>query len=190
MSEYPKIQTPDVAPSPDGRKRNTVLSDGTVELTAAMFKVLGDPTRLRVLEVLNEQGSATGSSLMARLGITQQAVSKQLGILPPCRHRAQAAQRRMGALRADRLDRLVAGRAGRRDAGGRRRRRPRLIRAAPPLGTPRPNAVAVCPKEGDPQPLACLVVTTCALRRPVGVSQSCDWPPTERRRCIASDTVR
>jgi DNA-binding transcriptional ArsR family regulator len=90
MSEYPKIQTPDAASSSDGRKRNTVLSDGTVELTAAVFKVLGDPTRIRVLEVLNEQGSATGSGLMVRLGMTQQAVSKQLGIL----HRAGIVRKR------------------------------------------------------------------------------------------------
>ena len=63
-----------VRPSP-------VLSDDTVEMIAAMLRVIGDATRIRLMEALNEQGSATGSGLADRLGLTQQAVSKQLAVL-------------------------------------------------------------------------------------------------------------
>jgi DNA-binding transcriptional ArsR family regulator len=89
MKEPRIAQSP--APPPSGEAPpGAKLSDGAVEMVAAVFKVLGDPTRIRVLEVLNEQGSATGSGLMARLGMTQQAVSKQLGIL----HRAGIVRKR------------------------------------------------------------------------------------------------
>lgn len=55
-----------------------------------MLRVIGDPTRIRLIEVLNEQGSATGSGLTDRLGITQQAVARQLGVL----HQAGIVSRR------------------------------------------------------------------------------------------------
>lgn len=46
-----------------------------------MLKVLGDPTRVRIIELLNQRGSATQSALVACLPVCQQGVSKQLGIL-------------------------------------------------------------------------------------------------------------
>jgi DNA-binding transcriptional ArsR family regulator len=66
------------------------LSDDTVEMVAAMLKVLGDPTRIRLVEVLNERGSATVSALGACVPVSQQAVSKQLGVL----HQAGIVSRR------------------------------------------------------------------------------------------------
>jgi DNA-binding transcriptional ArsR family regulator len=46
-----------------------------------MLRVLADPTRIRLIEVLNERGRATVSALTACLPVTQQNVSKQLAIL-------------------------------------------------------------------------------------------------------------
>jgi DNA-binding transcriptional ArsR family regulator len=88
MSESPKYESATnhqrtAGPSP-------ALSDAAVEMTAAIFRTIGDPTRIRLLEALNEQGSATGSGLADRLGLTQQAVSKQLGVL----HQAGIVSRR------------------------------------------------------------------------------------------------
>jgi DNA-binding transcriptional ArsR family regulator len=57
------------------------LSAESVEMVAAMLKVLGDPTRIRLLELLNERGSATVSSLAACLPICHAGVSRQLNML-------------------------------------------------------------------------------------------------------------
>lgn len=55
-----------------------------------MLKVLGDPTRIRLLELLNERGSATVSSLAACLPVSHAGVSKQLNML----HHAGVVRRR------------------------------------------------------------------------------------------------
>jgi len=70
--------------------RSEPLSDETVEMVSAMLKVLGDPTRIRLIEILNERGSATVSALTACLPVSQQGVSKQLGVL----HQAGVVNRR------------------------------------------------------------------------------------------------
>lgn len=70
--------------------RSEPLSDETVEMVSAMLKVLGDPTRIRLIEILNERGSATVSALTACLPVSQQGVSKQLGVL----HQAGLVSRR------------------------------------------------------------------------------------------------
>lgn len=57
------------------------LSDEAVESITAMLRVLADPTRIRLIEVLNERGKATVSALTACLPVTQQNVSKQLAVL-------------------------------------------------------------------------------------------------------------
>jgi len=78
MNESPKnsqTDPPETGPPP------SVLSDDAVEMIAAVFRTIGDATRIRLMEALNEQGSATGSGLAERLGLTQQAVSKQLASL-------------------------------------------------------------------------------------------------------------
>jgi DNA-binding transcriptional ArsR family regulator len=66
------------------------LSEETVEMVAAMLKVLGDPTRIRLIEVLNERGSATVSALTSRLSVSQPRISKQLAVL----HQAGIVSRR------------------------------------------------------------------------------------------------
>jgi len=50
-------------------------------MVAAMLKVLGDPTRIRLIELLNDRGSATVSALTACVSVSQPTVSKQLGVL-------------------------------------------------------------------------------------------------------------
>jgi DNA-binding transcriptional ArsR family regulator len=66
MSAAPPIQHP--------------LPDAVVELVAQRFRVLGEPTRIRLLERLTE-GEASVGELQAALGATQQNLSKHLGIL-------------------------------------------------------------------------------------------------------------
>lgn len=62
-------------------RAGTALSEETIEALAATLRVLADPTRIRLLEVLNARGQATVSALSACLPLTQQGVSHQLGIL-------------------------------------------------------------------------------------------------------------
>ena len=47
-----------------------------LEQAAGMFKVLSDPTRLKIVKLLAESGA-----LAARLGVTQGAVSQHLRVL-------------------------------------------------------------------------------------------------------------
>jgi DNA-binding transcriptional ArsR family regulator len=58
-----------------------LLSEETVESLAAMMRVLADPTRIRLLEALNERGKATVSALASCMPLSQQGVSHQLGVL-------------------------------------------------------------------------------------------------------------
>ncbi len=59
----------------------TALPEQTVESMAALLRVLADPTRIRLIEILEDRGRATVSSLTASLPISQQSVSRQLGVL-------------------------------------------------------------------------------------------------------------
>ncbi|MGZ8805076.1 MAG: ArsR/SmtB family transcription factor [Microbacterium sp.] len=56
------------------------LSDPVVELVAARFRVLGEPTRIKLLDRLRD-GAATVNELHDAVGGTQQNVSKHLGVL-------------------------------------------------------------------------------------------------------------
>jgi DNA-binding transcriptional ArsR family regulator len=56
------------------------LPDQVVELLAQRFRVLGDPTRIRLLERLR-RSEATVTELASVTGSSQQNVSKHLGIL-------------------------------------------------------------------------------------------------------------
>jgi len=56
------------------------LPDDLIELIARRFRVLGDPTRIKLLDVLRE-GEASVQELTDRIGTTQQNVSKHLGVL-------------------------------------------------------------------------------------------------------------
>jgi len=66
------------------------LSEETVHSLASMLKVLGDPTRIRLIEILESRGQATVSELTAHLPVSQQDVSHQLRVL----HRAGLVARR------------------------------------------------------------------------------------------------
>ena len=66
MSEQPSFQHP--------------LADPLVDLIAQRFRVLAEPMRIKLLDQLRE-GDATVGELQARLGASQQNISKHLGIL-------------------------------------------------------------------------------------------------------------
>ena len=56
------------------------LPDDLIELIARRFRVLADPTRIKLLELLRER-EATVQELTDTIGSTQQNVSKHLGLL-------------------------------------------------------------------------------------------------------------
>ena len=56
------------------------LPDDLVVLIAQRFRVLGEPTRIKLLDRLRE-GEATVLELTALVGTTEQNVSKHLGVL-------------------------------------------------------------------------------------------------------------
>ena len=56
------------------------LSDEMVERIARRLSVIGDPTRIRLLNTLRD-GEATVGELTAAAGTTQQNVSRHLGLL-------------------------------------------------------------------------------------------------------------
>lgn len=54
------------------------------ELLARVFRTLGDPTRLRMVELLLEDGELTQSNLVALVGVSQSRASEHLGCLVWC----------------------------------------------------------------------------------------------------------
>ena len=56
------------------------LGDAQIQAVAELFTVLSEPTRLRILQML-QNGPATVGEIIAALGIKQANASKQLGIL-------------------------------------------------------------------------------------------------------------
>jgi ArsR family transcriptional regulator len=60
---------------------NDPLSAETVEMVAAILKVVGDPVRIRLIEILNDRGSATVSALTACVPVSQPTVSNHLAVL-------------------------------------------------------------------------------------------------------------
>jgi len=54
------------------------------ELVAKYFRGLGDPTRLRILELLAGEGELAAGELVERLGLPQATVSTHLGCLRWC----------------------------------------------------------------------------------------------------------
>jgi len=53
----------------------------TVETVATMLKVLSDPTRIRLIEILKDRGGATVGALTPYFPVSQQRVSQQLAVL-------------------------------------------------------------------------------------------------------------
>jgi ArsR family transcriptional regulator, cadmium/lead-responsive transcriptional repressor len=62
------------------------LSDNPTEpeLVGKYFRALGDPTRVRILELLREHGELSVGALVARLGQSQPKVSNHLACLRWC----------------------------------------------------------------------------------------------------------
>jgi DNA-binding transcriptional ArsR family regulator len=54
------------------------------ELLARIFRTLGDPTRLKILEALADGGEASQTELMALVGATQSRASEHLSCLTWC----------------------------------------------------------------------------------------------------------
>lgn len=54
------------------------------DLVAKYFRGLGDPTRLRILELLREEGELSVGELVDRLGLAQPKVSNHLACLRWC----------------------------------------------------------------------------------------------------------
>jgi ArsR family transcriptional regulator, cadmium/lead-responsive transcriptional repressor len=54
------------------------------DLVAKYFRGLGDPTRVRVLELLRDEGELTVGALVERLGLPQPKVSNHLACLRWC----------------------------------------------------------------------------------------------------------
>jgi DNA-binding transcriptional ArsR family regulator len=54
------------------------------DLVAKYFRGLGDPTRLRILELLADHGELSAGGLVERLGMPQATVSTHLGCLRWC----------------------------------------------------------------------------------------------------------
>jgi DNA-binding transcriptional ArsR family regulator len=54
------------------------------DLVAKYFRGLGDPSRLRILELLRDEGELSVGELVERLGLTQPKVSNHLACLRWC----------------------------------------------------------------------------------------------------------
>jgi ArsR family transcriptional regulator, cadmium/lead-responsive transcriptional repressor len=54
------------------------------DLVAKYFRGFGDPTRVRILELLGEEGELSVGELVARLGVPQPKVSNHLACLRWC----------------------------------------------------------------------------------------------------------
>ena len=61
-------------------RRRRLLADRTVEVVAETFGVLGDPTRIRILDALTA-GELCVCDIAALIGISESAVSHQLRLL-------------------------------------------------------------------------------------------------------------
>jgi ArsR family transcriptional regulator, cadmium/lead-responsive transcriptional repressor len=57
---------------------------GEADLVAKYFRGLGDPTRLRILELLRGEGELSVGELVRRLGVAQPKVSNHLACLRWC----------------------------------------------------------------------------------------------------------
>lgn len=57
------------------------LPPAVIERVSDRFRLLGDPTRLRLINTLHVEGELTVGELVARVGTSYGAVSKQLSLL-------------------------------------------------------------------------------------------------------------
>src|SRR4051794_25184192 len=80
------------------------------DLLAKYFRGLGDPTRLRILELLADAGELSAGEIVARVGLAQATVSTHLGCLRWCGFVATRREHRSVIYRVadDRVRALVA----------------------------------------------------------------------------------
>jgi DNA-binding transcriptional ArsR family regulator len=76
----------DMAAVAGGPRSPFVLPDAPTEpeLVGKYFRALGDPTRVRILELLHDHGELSVGKLVARLGESQPKVSNHLACLRWC----------------------------------------------------------------------------------------------------------
>jgi ArsR family transcriptional regulator len=80
------LATPDACPAPHldmrdtAARKRTLMGARTVEALADTFRVLGDPTRVRILDAL-APGELCVCDVAALVGISESAVSHQLRLL-------------------------------------------------------------------------------------------------------------
>lgn len=67
-----------------GATKARLLGDATVEAVAEVFKLLGDPTRVRIVDALSH-GERCVCDLAALVGISESALSHQLRLLRAAR---------------------------------------------------------------------------------------------------------
>jgi DNA-binding transcriptional ArsR family regulator len=118
----------------DVRGRDALGRDARAALApaAALFRSLGDPTRLAIVRRLATGGEARVIDLVGELGLAQSTVSKHLACLRDCRlvdWRAEGRQSYYSLTRAELLD---------------------LLASAEQLLEATGNAVALCPAYGGP----------------------------------------
>lgn len=71
-------------PNPDAKLSDPgaqTLPPAVIERVSDRFRLLGDPTRLRLINTLHVEGELTVGELVARVGTSYGAVSKQLSLL-------------------------------------------------------------------------------------------------------------
>ena len=97
-----------LTPSESGALRLT-QAPTEPDLLAKYFRGLGDPTRLRILELLSEAEASVGD-LVARLGLAQPKVSNHLACLRGCGFVAWRRERRtiLYRLADERVPALIA----------------------------------------------------------------------------------
>lgn len=66
--------------APEKRRRHTPLSDEAVALVAARFRILGEPVRVHILQIL-QAGDRNVTELAEAVGSTQPNISRHLRIL-------------------------------------------------------------------------------------------------------------
>jgi ArsR family transcriptional regulator, lead/cadmium/zinc/bismuth-responsive transcriptional repressor len=76
----PGCEAPHLDPRSTASRRQRLLPPRTVEALAETFRVLGDPTRVRILDVL-ATGELCVCDIAALVGISESAVSHQLRLL-------------------------------------------------------------------------------------------------------------
>lgn len=67
--------------SPPDTRAATRLDEDAVEAVAGALRALADPTRIRLIELLDADGPASVGGLASSLPLTRQAVSRQLCVL-------------------------------------------------------------------------------------------------------------